>query len=93
VTRKDDLPDDPAGYLVFPRRMALLAVVGVIAAIAAPAASMWVSDQHQERRLIEVERRMQRAEDKAEKDRGDIADMKADIRVIRQILEAPARRP
>ena len=93
MTRKEDLPDPPEGYIVFPRRMALAAVAGCIIAIAAPAASIWSSDQQQERRITDIERRMMKAEERSEKDRGDIADMKADIRVIRQILEAPSRRP
>jgi hypothetical protein len=93
VTRKEDLPDEPAGYIVFPRKIALAAAITSVVALAAPAASIWSSDQNQERRIIDIERRMIKAEERSEKDRGDIADMKADIRVIRQILEAPARRP
>jgi hypothetical protein len=93
MTRKEDLPDSPEGFIVFPRRIALAAAITSVLALVAPAASIWNSDQNQERRIIEIERRMMKAEERSEKDRGDIADMKADIRVIRQILEAPARRP
>jgi len=93
MTRKEDLPDTPEGYIVFPRKIALAAAITSFLALAAPAASIWVSDQNQERRIADLERRAIKSEERSEKDRGDIADMKADIRVIRQILEAPARRP
>lgn len=39
-----------------------------------------------------VERRLTRAEERAESDRRDLAEIKGDIRVIRQILEPPRTR-
>jgi hypothetical protein len=40
-----------------------------------------------------IEKRVEKVENRAETDRKDIAEIKGDIRVIRQILEGPRNRP
>ena len=75
------------GYIVFPRRIAIGGIILMSMTLGVPAISFYVADQAQERRLIEVERRLLKAEDRAEQDRGAIAEIRVDVRVVRQLLE------
>jgi hypothetical protein len=85
---KEDLPDAvEGGFIVFPRRMALAAVLAALALVCGPAVTLWASNERQDYRLVEFERRLIRIEERSESDRKDISEMKGDIKVIRQMLE------
>jgi hypothetical protein len=95
---REELPDDAGGYVVFPRRMALAALILAIAGVIGPSIAFYVQIQMQERRIMDLEKRADKAETSGDSMKSELAgmqvklsDMQGDIRVVRQILENGAR--
>ena len=86
---KNELPED--GYIVFPRRIALITAIGLVVSVGGPVLSLWITSQAHERRIEDNDRRLLKMEERRDTDHDDIQAMKADIRIIRQLLERDNR--